>query len=120
MQLTEYLRAKYPELVINHHVSGGDFELLKTNDVTVSTIKSSGTGVDIKNLREVLLLQATDSKKDNIQILGRLRKLRLYPDVTPRLTFLACLHIPQHCSYARNKAGHFLGKTLNMTMKRFS
>lgn len=119
-QLVEFLKGKYPELVINKHVSGSDFANLKTNDVTVSTIKSSGTGVDIKNLREVLLLQATDSKKDNIQILGRLRKLKLYPDHTPRLTFLACLHIPQHCTYARNKANHFLGKALNMAMKRFS
>lgn len=118
-QLVAFLKEKFPDQQINEHVSGSPFERLQINDITVSTIKSSGTGVDIKNLREVILCQATDSKKDNIQILGRLRKLKLYPDVTPRLTFLACQHIPQHCSYCRNKKDHFLGKALNMVMRRY-
>lgn len=119
-QLVEFLQGLHPDLAINEHVSGSPFARLMTNDITVSTIKSSGTGVDIANLREVILAQATDSKKDNIQILGRLRKLKLYPDVIPRLTYLVCQNIPQHCSYARNKVQHFLGKAKNMVMKRIS
>ncbi|MFO5736337.1 hypothetical protein, partial [Klebsiella pneumoniae] len=71
--LTAYLKKQYPDLQINRHVSGSPYDRLMTNDITVSTIKSSGTGVDIRNLREVILLQATDSKKDSIQILGQLR-----------------------------------------------
>lgn len=118
-QLVQFLKEKYPDQQIWEHVSGSPFERLQLNDITVSTIKSSGTGVDIKNLREVILCQATDSKKDNVQILGRLRKLKLYPDITPRLTFLACQNIPQHCTYARNKREHFMGKALNMTMRRY-
>ncbi|WDS62364.1 putative RAD2/SF2 helicase [Pseudomonas phage D6] len=119
-QLVKFLKGKYPDLQINEHYSGSPYSRLMENDVTVSTIKSSGTGVDIPNLREVFLLQATDSKKDNIQILGRLRKLKLFPDVTPRLTYLICQHIPQHVKYHRNKGDHFLGKALNMVLKRIS
>jgi superfamily II DNA or RNA helicase len=119
-QLVKFLKGKYPDLDINEHVSGSPYARLLTNDVTVSTIKSSGTGVDIPNLREVILAQATDSKKDNIQILGRLRKLKLYKDVVPRLTYLVCQSIPQHCSYARRKVDHFMGKVKNMIMKRIS
>lgn len=119
-QLVKFLKEKYPELEINEHVSGSPYERIQTNDVTVSTIKSSGTGVDIKNLREVIQLHATDSKKDSIQILGRLRPLKLYPDVTPRLTFLTCTHIRQHVSYHKNKENHFIGKAKNHVTKKFS
>lgn len=118
--VTQYLQERFPDLVINGHVSGCPYERLLKNDITVSTIKSSGTGVDIPNLREVGLLQATDSKKDNIQILGRLRKLRDFPDLTPRLTFLACESIPQHIKYATNKKEHFAGRTLNFKMMRIA
>jgi hypothetical protein len=107
-----YLQERFPDLAINGHYSGSPYARLLANDITVSTIKSSGTGVDIPNLREVGLLQATDSKKDNIQILGRLRKLRDFVDVVPRLTFLACESIPQHMKYARSKQEHFEGRVL--------
>lgn len=116
--VVNYLKERFPDLQINGHVSGSPFERLQKNDITVSTIKSSGTGVDIHNLREVGLLQATDSKKDNIQILGRLRKLKDYPDVVPRLTFLACESIPHHMRYANSKRDHFDGRVLNFKSMR--
>jgi hypothetical protein len=109
-KLTRFLQTEFPELVVGQHVSGSDFRKLQTNDLTVSTIKSAGTGQDIIDLREVLLLQATDSKKDNIQILGRLRKLKNFEGVTPRLTYMACQNIAHHVRYARNKEEHFTGK----------
>jgi len=111
-KLTVFLAAEFPDLVVGAHVAGSKFEKLMTNDITVSTIKSAGTGVDIPNLRETLLLQATDSKKDNIQILGRLRRLKKYPDHTPRLTYMVCTDIPQHTRYHNNKQEHFKGKVI--------
>lgn len=117
-EVVNYLQERFPGLQINGHYSGSPFERLQKNDITVSTIKSSGTGVDIHNLREVGLLQATDSKKDNIQILGRLRKLKDYPDVVPRLTFLACETIPHHLRYAASKRDHFEGRVLNFKTMR--
>jgi hypothetical protein len=119
-QVVKYLQERFPDLSINGHVSGCPYERLLKNDITVSTIKSSGTGVDIPNLREVGLLQATDSKKDNIQILGRLRKLRDFPDVVPRLTYLACETIPHHLRYHSSKQGHFEGRILSMKTMRIA
>lgn len=117
-EVVKHLQERFPDLVINGHYSGSPYERLLKNDITISTIKSSGTGVDIPNLREVGLLQATDSKKDNIQILGRLRKLRDFPDVVPRLTFMACETIPHSMRYAQNKREHFDGRILNFKTMR--
>lgn len=119
-QLVDFLKEKYPDLAIFEHIAGSPSIRLQTNDITISTIKSSGTGVDIKNLRELLLLQATDSKKDSVQILGRLRKLKLYPDHTPRMTYVICTNIPQHVKYHHNKKSHFEGKALNMALRKYS
>lgn len=119
-EVVDALRERFPDLTINPHVSGCPYQRLLLNDITVSTIKSSGTGVDIPNLREVGLLQATDSKKDNIQILGRLRKLRDFVDVVPRLTFLACESIPHHLRYAKSKKEHFDGRVLTFKTMRIA
>jgi len=96
--------------VIDGHYSGCDASRLQTNDITVSTIKSSGTGQDIINLREVLLLQATGSERDSEQIKGRLRKLKDFPEITPRLSYLCCVNIPQHGRYHSAHLVDFEGK----------
>lgn len=116
--LTNYLRLKFPDVKIGHYVSGVPYETIAEQDITVSTIKSAGTGVDIRNLRETLLLQAVNSRKDNIQVLGRTRPLKDYPEVTPRLIFFTCLAIPQHIKYARNKKEVFFGRILNSRTMR--
>lgn len=116
--MVEHLTKRFPDLEVYGYTSGSSYEKLLASDITVSTIKSAGTGVDIPNLREVLLCQATDSKKDSIQILGRLRPLRDFKDVTPRLTYLCCENIPHHCRYARNKEKHLEGRTKSMVMRR--
>ena len=118
--MVEFLRSEFPELEINEHVSGSPYERLLTNDITVSTIKSSGTGVDIPNLRETFLLQASGSEKDKIQILGRTRPLKLYPDVDPRMTYLICEQIPQHLKYSTETQRIFKPRTLDMSIKRIS
>jgi hypothetical protein len=112
-KLMKHMKEQYPDLAIGRFVSGDDFRTLQTNDITISTIKSAGTGQDIIDLREVLLLQATDSKKDNVQILGRLRKLKNFPGLVPRLTYMVCQHIPHHIRYHNNKKEHFEGKVLS-------
>lgn len=119
-QMVEYLRDQFPDLEINEHVAGCPYERLLTNDITVSTIKSSGTGVDIPNLREVILLQATGSKKDTIQILGRLRPLKSFPDVSPRLTYMICENIPHHLRYSGLTQEVFKDRTSESSIKRIN
>lgn len=116
--LVIYFKERYPDIQVNGHTSGSPYARLLENTITISTIKSSGTGVDIPNLRELILLQATGSKKDAIQILGRLRKLKSFPDVTPKLTFMVCTTIPQHCRYAEAHKENFAGRTLTFKYMR--
>ncbi len=116
--LTKELKLKYPDLTIGEFVAGSNPKTLQTNDITVSTIKSAGTGQDIIDLREVLLLQATDSKKDNIQILGRLRRMKNWPEHTPRMTYMVCMDIPQQIRYFKNKKGHFDGRVVSHRVMR--
>lgn len=116
--LTKYLQKEFPDLVINYHVSGSDYNQLEKNDITISTIKSAGTGVDIPNLRETIMLQATGSEKDNVQIMGRTRVLRDWPDVTPRFSYFVCNNIPQHIRYMQEKQEFLKGKARYQRMAR--
>lgn len=116
--LTKFLKLKFPQCKIGHYVSGVSYDTVAKNDITVSTIKSAGTGVDIRNLRDTLLLQAVNSRKDNIQILGRTRPLKDFPDVTPRLIYLTCMDISQHRKYAVHKKEVFAGRVLNSRTMR--
>lgn len=116
----KHLKKKYPKVRIGRHVSGSKYEDLLKNDITLSTIKSSGTGVDIINLRECVMFHATDSEKDNIQILGRCRPLKDFPGVTPRFTWLTCANIPHHVRYGTNKKKHFNGRILELKRMRIA
>lgn len=97
--LTKYLQQEFPDLNIGFHVAGCDYKKLNSYDIIVSTPKSCGTGVDIPNLRETFLLVATGSEKDAVQIMGRTRPLKGWPEHAPRLNVLVCNNIPQHLRY---------------------
>lgn len=116
--LTKYLQEQFPDLVINYHVAGCDYKQIQENDITVSTPKSAGTGVDIPNLRETFLLVATGSEKDCVQIMGRTRPLKGWPDVTPRLNALICNNIPQHGRYMNTNREVFSRKARYQRMAR--
>lgn len=108
--LTNYLRVRFPDKKIGFYYQGVDYGKIMSLDVIVSTIKSSGTGVDIPNLKDTFLLHSTNSKKDNIQILGRTRPLIDFPEITPRLIYTTCTNITQHMTYSRNKRDYFRGR----------
>lgn len=116
----KHLKKKYPKIKIGKHVAGCKYEDLLKNDITLSTIKSAGTGVDIINLRECVMFHATDSEKDNIQILGRCRPLKDFPEVTPRFTWLTCMSIPHHTRYANNKKRYLSGRVLEHKRMRIT
>lgn len=69
----KYLVAKYPNLKIITYMSEDDDSKHANCDIVVSTIKSSGTGRDIKNL--ITCINTTSFKSETLtkQCLGRLR-----------------------------------------------
>lgn len=82
-------------------------------DGTISTLMSAGTGVDIPGLRTVIMTVAIGSKQKNDQALGRLRRLKDWPDVTPTFVYFVCGNIKPQVDYHRKKLTNFANKTLS-------
>lgn len=112
-KLTEEIQRQHPTLKVSRYVSDDDYEDLLTSDISVSTIKSAGTAVDIENLRVTLMTDALNSRQANEQALGRTRRLKQWPDVTPEFIYLVCTDIQQHIRYHNNKREFFADKVLS-------
>lgn len=98
-----HLSELLPTVKVGRYVGEDEWSELHDNDIVVTTIKSAGTAVDVANLRYVLMTVALSNKQTNIQVLGRLRRLKDFPDVTPEFMFLSCRDIGKHCEYAMAK-----------------
>lgn len=114
-ELTRTLKQTFPQLKISRYVGEDEWENLHNADIVVSTIQSAGTAVDIANLRYTLMTVALSNKQTNIQVLGRLRRLKDFPDVTPEFMFLSCRDIPKHNEYAYAKRDKLDGKVLTFS-----
>ena len=73
--VANYLKDKYKELSIGTYVESDSYESIMTNDVSVSTLGSASTGLDIKGLTTVINTISVTSMQSNLQSLGRLRKI---------------------------------------------
>jgi hypothetical protein len=111
--VADLLANMHPTLLVNRYVSEDDYEDLLAADISVSTLQSAGTAVDIKNLRITLMTTALSSKQSNIQVLGRTRRLENWPDVTPEFYFLSALDIEKHVQYCKEKKEKLSGKVLS-------
>lgn len=110
--LADMLATRYPHLLVNRYVSEDEYEDLVAADLSVTTLQSAGTAVDVPNLRITLMTTALSSKQSNIQVLGRTRPLKGWPDVTPEFYFLSCYDIDKHVQYAKEKRDKLAGKVL--------
>lgn len=99
--LTDYLRKTYRHLDVRRYVEEDPFENILEADVTVSTMQSAGTAVDIENLTTVIMTTAMSSSQGNIQGLGRLRVLK--DGTTPEFLYFVCEDINSHIKYHEKK-----------------
>ena len=111
--LAEELSRQHPTLAVNRYVSEDEYDDLLLADISVTTLQSAGTAVDVPNLRVTLMTTALSSKQANIQVLGRTRPLVDWPDVTPEFYFLSALDIDKHVQYSKEKENKFDGKVLS-------
>lgn len=113
--IADRLDEKYSgsEHKVSRYVSEDEYEVLMEGDILISTLKSAGTAVDIKNLRFVLMTTAIYSTQSNVQALGRLRKLRHKPTVAPEFYYLICKDIQKHIDYHVKKMEQFKDKVLS-------
>lgn len=70
-----YLKEKYKDLSIGTYVESDSYDNIMNNDVSVSTLGSASTGLDIKGLTTVINTISVTSMQSNLQSLGRLRKI---------------------------------------------
>lgn len=93
------LKQKFKDIDSRRYISEDKYENLLQADIACSTLGSSGTAVDIPNLRRCLMTTALKSEQANLQALGRLRKLN---DDT-EFSYLVCTDIPKHLEYHEKK-----------------
>lgn len=93
------LNEKYPHLRIARYCAaqGDKYSDLLEADITVSTLQSSGTAVDIPMLISVVCTTLVNSSKTNIQCLGRLRELLNGEKVTMYMPYNR--QNPKHLKY---------------------
>lgn len=111
--LTQYLKSKLPDIAIGRYTQEDDYRVLTLNDISVTTLKSAGTAVDIPGLRVAFMTDNIDSKQANIQALGRLRRLKQWPDVSPLFIYLYASSIPKHVIYHKRKIEKLRDRVLN-------
>lgn len=110
--MVSLLKKKYPKFDIRVYYADTPDHELDEADIIVTTIESCGVAVDIKDLKTAILTRALDKKEMNEQVMGRLRKLKNWPDVTPIFAFFTCVDVPKHLNYERNKEVDLQGKYL--------
>lgn len=112
------LTVRYPHLKIARYCAaqGDKYADLMSSDITVSTIQSSGTAVDIPNLICNICTTMVNSSKSNLQVLGRLRKLPGGRKVTLYMPF--CRDIKKHFKYTEFRFELF--KDITKSIKTFN
>lgn len=107
------LSAAY-DVSVNKYTAEDDYSVLQKSDISVSTLGSAGTGVDVQDLCYVLMTNSIKSIQSNLQAFGRLRDIReAWPDTELQFYYLVCRDIPKHLEYDNRKREIFTGKTLS-------
>lgn len=113
----EHLQKKYPYLQVGRYTAEEDYDVLNQLDIIVATTKSADTGVDIRNLQMVFCFVARGSTTSNLQMVGRLRKLK-DDSITPMFIYYTCTDIKQHVNYHEKRKEMFSGRALTHTTRQ--
>lgn len=96
--------------------SAGDvYSMAAEADILVTTVQSFGTGFDLEGLICCLMTTSINSSDTNIQVLGRLRELKLWMHLTPIFDYLVCVDIQKHISYHEEKQRQFASRVKSHT-----
>ena len=110
--LQVYMQKRYPNEKVGTYLQEDSYDVLEKYSISISTVMSAGTGVDIPGLRTNIMTQALGSKQSNEQCLGRTRKFLTKPkEHRPRFVFLTCQDIAKHKEYAMRKHDYFSDKS---------
>lgn len=119
LSLVEYLTDRVEDLRVCKYTAEDPLDIIEQHDITVTTIGSAGTALDIAGLITCIMTTSINSRQANEQALGRLRDLRT-PGLTPLFIYLVCDHIPKQMEYhLRKKDTIFNGKALSFRSVRY-
>lgn len=110
---TKFMQEKHSDMNIQRYIGEDAYDDMLKADIIVTTLKSLGTAIDVPGLRVALVTVALGSSQLNIQVMGRLRPLKEYPDTDPEFMFLVCKDIPKHISYYEKKRELFRGRVID-------
>jgi superfamily II DNA or RNA helicase len=111
-EYTAILKDAYPDLDIRRYVENDPYENIIEADIRVTTILSGGTAIDIPNLRVAIMSVSIDSPVANLQVLGRLRKLK---DRDVKFYYLYSLQVPKQIQYHKKRKMLFESKVASIT-----
>lgn len=112
-ELVEYIGDRFEGVSVCKYTSEDPLEIIEQHDITVTTIGSAGTALDIEGLLTCIMTTSINSRQANEQALGRLRDLHI-EGTTPLFLYLVCDDIPKQVEYHnRKKADVFANKTLS-------
>ncbi len=89
----DYLRKLHPNLDIRKYNAEDNYENILSADISVTTIQSAGTAVDIPNLITAIMTVVVTAPIPNLQSLGRLRQI---DGKEMRYYYLYCTNIKKH------------------------
>ncbi len=87
-----YLKRHLKGYDIRRYAEQDPYENVIDSDIRVTTVLSAGTAVDIPNLRAVVMTNSILAPVSNLQVLGRLRKLK---DRDVKFYYLYCTQVPK-------------------------
>lgn len=100
-ELANFLQQSVEDLKVNSYVEDDPDENLHGSDICISTIGSSGTGLNLAKLKTVIMTTAVGSQQTNIQVAGRLRFLG--EKVKHDFIYFVCDDIKAHRNYHIDK-----------------
>lgn len=112
--VTKELQKKFKDLEVNTFVGKTKEEVLYNSDVIVTTPGACGTGVNIINLSHSINTVAIGSKKLAWQLMGRLRPIKKYPDISPKFYFLSNMSLAPHRKFEQTRRYDLLDKTKSL------
>lgn len=105
--VSKELRRRVGAKEVTRYVSEDDYEEMLECDIIVTTLKSLGTAFDVPGLIMCIMTDSISSIQANIQVFGRLRRLKDWPDHTPEFLYLVCADIPKQMEYHDKKKQTF-------------
>ncbi len=116
-RLSDALRSFYPEFKVKRYCEEDSYEEMLGGDIIVSTPISAGTALDIPRLRVAINTVSISSAPTNIQILGRLRKLK---DRDVKYCYIYAGNIGKQKEYHLKRMELFKPRVANIALRQSS